>query len=61
MQAFAAGARAEGLRLQNVAKFPKRTAERLAFLGETNLKNKDAVKRTDTHGQAITRRIREVR
>jgi hypothetical protein len=44
MQAFAAGARAEGLRLLNEPKFPKRTAERLAFLGETNLKNKDAVK-----------------
>jgi hypothetical protein len=43
MQAFAAGARAEGLRLLNDPKFPKRAAERLAFLGETNLKNKDAV------------------
>jgi Metallo-beta-lactamase superfamily len=43
MQAFAAGARAEGLRLANVTTFPKRVAERLAFMGETNLKNKDAV------------------
>lgn len=44
MQAFAAGARAEGLRLLNEPKFPRRTAERLAFLGETNLTNKEAVK-----------------
>jgi hypothetical protein len=43
MQAFAAGARAEGLRLRDAPKFPRGVAERLAFLGETNLKNKAAV------------------
>jgi hypothetical protein len=44
MQAFAAGARAEALRLLDDPKFPKAAAERLAFLGETNLKNMPAVK-----------------
>lgn len=44
MQAFAAGATAEALRLRGDPKFPKGVAERLAFLGQTNLKNKEAVK-----------------
>jgi hypothetical protein len=50
MQAFAAGARAEGVRLQNLTGFPKSVADKVAFLGETNLKNKDAVKRLMTMG-----------
>lgn len=50
MHAFAAGARAEGLRLQNMAGFPKSLAQKVAFFGETNLKNKDAVKRLMTMG-----------
>jgi hypothetical protein len=50
MQAFAAGARAEGARLQNLAGFPKSVADKVAFLGETNLKNKAAVKRLMTMG-----------
>lgn len=45
MHAFAAGAHAEGLRLKNLAGFPPTVAERLEFLGETNIKNKAAVKR----------------
>src|SRR4051812_13955630 len=50
MQAFAAGARAEGARLRNLAGFPKSVAEKLSFFGETNLKNKDAVKRLMSMG-----------
>lgn len=50
MHAFAAGAQAEGLRLQNLAGFPKTVAERLSFLGETNIKNPEAVKRLMTMG-----------
>ena len=45
MHAFAAGARAEGLRLKESNKFPGLVADRLAFLGETNLKNAAAVTR----------------
>jgi hypothetical protein len=50
MHAFAAGASAEGLRLQNLAGFPPSVAQRLNFLGETNIKNKAAVKRLMTMG-----------
>ena len=50
MQAFAAGARAEGVRLRNLAGFPKSVAEKLSFFGETNLKNKEAVKRLMSMG-----------
>lgn len=50
MQAFAAGAHVEGLRLQNLAGFPVSVAERLSFLGETNIKNPAAVKRLMTMG-----------
>jgi hypothetical protein len=51
MQAFAAGARTEGLRLRNLGGFPKSVADRVAFLGETNVKNEAAVKRLMTMGR----------
>ncbi|MEA2769260.1 MAG: hypothetical protein QOD93_2222 [Acetobacteraceae bacterium] len=51
MQAFAAGAYTEGLRLRNLRGFPKSVAERVAFLGETNVKNEAAVRRLMTMGR----------
>jgi len=45
MHAFAAGAHSEGLRLKQDNNFPGLVADKLAFLGETNLKNKAAVTR----------------
>ncbi|BBZ33682.1 ComEC/Rec2 family competence protein [Mycolicibacterium confluentis] len=45
MHSFAAGARAEGRRLKQGNDFPAVVADKLAFLGETNLKNKAAVTR----------------
>ena len=45
MQAFAAGAHRESVRLKNVTGFPKSVAERLSFLGEMNLSNPAAVTR----------------
>jgi hypothetical protein len=50
MHDFALGARAEGLKLQQDNTFPKLAANRLAFLGETNVKNKAAVTRLMTMG-----------
>jgi hypothetical protein len=50
MHAFAAGASAEGLRLNTLAGFPPTVAERLNFLGETNIKNEAAVKRLMSMG-----------
>lgn len=45
MHAFAAGAHFEGLRLKQDNTFPGLVADKLAFLGETNLKNAEAVAR----------------
>jgi hypothetical protein len=50
MHAFAAGASVEGLRLAGLAGFPPTVADRLNFLGETNIKNEAAVKRLMTMG-----------
>lgn len=45
MHQFAAGAMAEGQRLGSLSGFPVSLAQRLSFLGETNLKNDAAVRR----------------
>jgi hypothetical protein len=51
MHAFAAGVRAEGERLKKHVEFPRTVAEKLQFLGETNLKNTSAVERLMTMGR----------
>lgn len=51
MSSFAAGVASEGRRLQQVARFPKTVAERLAFLGDTNLTNRAAVERLMKMGE----------
>jgi hypothetical protein len=51
MHAFAAGAAVEAGRLAALDGFPPSLAERLSFLGETNLKNTAAVKRLMTMGE----------
>lgn len=43
MQAFAAGARQEGLRFAGLAGFPAALADRLTYLGDTNITNRSAV------------------
>ena len=55
MQAFAAGAPARGAGCRTL-RSSRSGAERLEFLGETNLKNKRCRQATDAHGRAITRR-----
>ena len=51
MSSFAAGVASEGRRLQSVARFPKTVAQRLEFLGETNLTNRPAVERLMKMGE----------